>query len=54
MKKPWLLIAGIAMLGLAAILMVNSKPAPKAPAPVSDDRTSPAPVDAPAGRTGAA
>lgn len=36
MKKPWLLIAGIAILGIAAIVMVNSKSAPT-PAPRADD-----------------
>ena len=51
MKKPWLLIAGIAMLGLAAILMVNSKPSPKAPAPQADHLTSHAPIEAPAAKT---
>lgn len=51
MKKPWLLIAGIAMLGLAAILMVNSKPSPKAPAPQADHLTSHAPIEPPAAKT---
>ncbi len=35
MKKPWLLIAGIALLGVGAIIMVNSNS--KTPAPAAHD-----------------
>lgn len=45
MSKPWLIIAGIAILGVAAILMVNSKSAPQQPpAPPSDHLTSHPPI----------
>lgn len=49
MKKPWLLIAGIAILGLAAILMVSSKsnPAPPPPQP-GDHVASHPPIQTPA------
>ena len=47
MNKPWLIIAGIAILGVAAILMVNSKSTPKQPAPPSDHVTSHPPIQTP-------
>ena len=49
MNKSWLLIAGIAILGLAAILMVNNKSTPQtpaSPAPVADHSHSPMPATA--------
>ncbi len=48
MNKPWLIIAGIAILGIAAILMVNSKSTPTPPSPLSDHLTSHPPIQAPA------
>lgn len=49
MKKTWLLFAGIAILGLAAILMVNTKSTPTPPPPAPADHTaSHAPIQAPA------
>lgn len=36
MNKTWLLIAAIAILGLAAILMVNTKSTSETPAPAAD------------------
>lgn len=49
MNKPWLLIAGIAILAVAAILMVNSKPTPRpAPLPPTDHAASHPPIQAPA------
>lgn len=48
MNKPWLLIAGIAILGLAAIFMVNSKSTPAPPAESADHLTSHPPIQAPA------
>jgi hypothetical protein len=48
MNKSWLLIAGIVILGVAALLMVNSKPAPQPAAPSSDHLTSHPPMQTPA------
>lgn len=48
MNKPWLLIAGIAILGLAAILMVNSKSTPAPAVESTDHLTSHPPIQAPA------
>ena len=48
MKKSWLLIAGIALLGLAAIFMVNSKSTPtSAPPSTTDHVASHPPVETP-------
>ena len=49
MKKTWLLFAGIAILGVAAILMVSSKSTTTPQAPASDHLTSHPPVETPAG-----
>jgi Protein of unknown function with PCYCGC motif len=48
MNKTWLLFAGIAILGIAAILMVNSKSTPTPPAPAADHLTSHPPIQTPA------
>lgn len=48
MTKPWLIIAGIAILGVAAIFMVDSKSNPTTPAPPSDHLTSHPPIQTPA------
>lgn len=48
MNKPWLIIAGIFILGVAAILMVNSQSTPKPAAPPSDHVTSHPPIQTPA------
>lgn len=48
MTKPWLIIAGIAIIGVAAILMVDTKPTPTTPAPASDHLTSHPPIQTPA------
>lgn len=48
MNKTWLIIAGIAILGVAAILMANSKSAPQPQAPPADHLTSHPPIEAPA------
>jgi hypothetical protein len=47
MKKNWLLIAGIALLLVAAVLMVNSRNT-SAPAPAPDHQASHAPIERPA------
>ena len=48
MNKSWLIIAGIAILGVVAILMVNSKSATQPQAqPPSDHLTSHPPIEAP-------
>lgn len=51
MNKPWLIIAGIAILGVVAILMVNSKSTPKPQAPptptATDHLTSHPPIQTP-------
>ena len=50
MKKPWLLIAGIAILGLAAIFMVNSKSTSRpAPPSTTDHAASHPPMETPPG-----
>lgn len=49
MKKTWLLIAGIALLGLGAILMVNSRSNPiSAPSSTTDHAASHPPIQPPA------
>ena len=48
MNKTWLLFAGIAILGIAAILMVNNKSTPNPPAPPADHLTSHPPIQTPA------
>ena len=40
MNKSWLLIAGIAILSLVAILMVNTRSTTQTPAPAADHATS--------------
>jgi len=47
MKKPWLLIGAIAVLGIAAIIMVDSRPANPTP-PALDHQAAEAPVQSPA------
>ena len=47
MKKSWMLIAGIALLLVAAILMVNSRET-STPAPPAEDQASHAPIQKPA------
>lgn len=47
MNKPWLLIAGIVILGLVAVLMVNSRSTPEPPAPPADHLTSHSPIQTP-------
>ncbi len=48
MKKPWLLIAGIAILGLVAFVMVNSRSTTKPPAtPPADHLASHPPIQTP-------
>lgn len=48
MNKSWLLIAGVAILAVAAILMVNSKSAPRPPAPPAEHLASHPPIQTPA------
>ena len=48
MRKTWLLFAGIAILGIAAILMVNPKSTTTPQMPASDHLTSHPPVETPA------
>lgn len=51
MNKPWLIIAGIAILGVAGIFMVNSKSTPQSQAPPSEHLTSHPPIQAPTVKT---
>src|SRR5262249_42179743 len=45
MKKNWLLIAGIALLLVAAVLIVNSSRNTQAPAPAPEQQASHAPIE---------
>jgi Protein of unknown function with PCYCGC motif len=47
MNKTWLLFAGIAILGIAAILMVNTKSTSNPPAQPADHLTSHPPIQTP-------
>jgi hypothetical protein len=48
MNKTWLIMAGIAILAVAALLMVNSKSTSNAPAPPADHVASHPPTETPA------
>ena len=47
MKKPWLIIAGVALIAIAAIMMVNSSSKGPVPAPAHDHQLSQAPIQSP-------
>ena len=48
MNKSWLLLAGIIILGIVALLMVNSKSTSNPPAPPADHVASHPPIETPA------